>query len=346
MPATGFANRRLQSASTNYTTEILGTSQQWKSDNGTPGEQGGARDSRIYYTWSTPQNFSADTVMAFNVSAITGSWTMYVVQEIPFNGNPIFFTPAPITATGLHMMTLNAAFGIDVTEISLRVGVSVGSFPGASITIDGTVQIICFPGSTLVTMADRTQKSIRDIQPGDRVVSRDGAAHEVKTLLRTPGMPEMSLGTSSDPSHQDEIEMVEFPADCLGQSVPARTLHCTPHHPIFYQGVRKPAFAFDGHNGIHRGWFKKSAVLGDEEEEGEQRHWVYNLQFDHEASFLVESDEGTGEGGMEVQSHSPWHKLSPLAESERAPGDTETRSTCDALTLPQPYSDEPLQTLV
>jgi len=70
---------------------------------------------------------------------------------------------------------------------------------------------------------------------------------------------------------------------------------------------------------------------------------LYTLQFDHEASFIVEGickdDSKLADimTGLEVQSHSPYHELNPLPIEMRRLEDTERRTTRDSLTYVEPF---------
>jgi len=138
---------------------------------------------------------------------------------------------------------------------------------------------------------------------GDLVIDSKGKTHAVKRLVPS------SITACT--------KMVTFPANSLGEGCPERDVFVSDPHPIFYKGVRKPASCFVGYNGI--------TVSENKDDPKMNFKLLYTLQFDHEASFLVE-------GLLEVQSHSPYHELEPLPKELRRKGDEETRRTRDSLT--------------
>ena len=172
-------------------------------------------------------------------------------------------------------------------------------------------QMICFPGSTEVTMADGGLRRIDQIVPGEEVMGTDGAV-SVARITRTPVV-------------MADLDVAVFQPGSLGDGAPNRRTVCTVHHPILYRGTRYEAAALaDLLEGVS---IERVRAADEFPVERDGRSWMYNLQAQHETFFIA--------NGLVSQTHSPWHSILPLPSHLRASDDVETRHTCDALTLPQ-----------
>jgi len=257
------------------------------------------------------------------------------------------FTPPSTFANysfpGVTVTDLPVTFDLTTSPIPIsgivRMDLYLTNVTASSDTVPRTLSLItslCFPAWTNVTMWDKSLKRIKDICPGDKVLTaNDGSFKIVKRLLETPFrradsivyFPKGSLTYTNIDAHNDqEIEIV----------IPTQDLYSSPTHPFYYKNERRPANSFDGLNGIHR--VRAGDVFDRIEGETESKDptlvSLWNVQFDEESTFFVE--------GVLVQSHSPYHFLDGLPMDMRKDGDDEMRQTWDVLdkSVPQLLEDK------
>jgi hypothetical protein len=99
---------------------------------------------------------------------------------------------------------------------------------------------ICFPGHQLVALADGNHKQLRDIRPGDQVmtvdpVTRQPAAIEVQELL-AHAPQNYALTRLEVVSVREQVSATATQAHLTSQ-----VLEATPNHPLQTQAGQKPA---------------------------------------------------------------------------------------------------------
>ncbi|QHS61097.1 Hint domain-containing protein [Chitinophaga agri] len=97
---------------------------------------------------------------------------------------------------------------------------------------------ICFPGDQLVNLANGTQKALRDIRPGDEIISPDAATHQtniirVKELVQHHA--ENYAITSLLVMHVAEQQV----AGVHQVTLSGKVLQATPNHPVLTKAGKK-----------------------------------------------------------------------------------------------------------
>ena len=90
---------------------------------------------------------------------------------------------------------------------------------------------ICFPGDQLVTLANGAQKELRDIQPGDEIISPDAATHQTSTIR----VKELVKHTAENYAITRLLVMHATEEDAAGIHVvtlSGKVLQATPNHPV------------------------------------------------------------------------------------------------------------------
>jgi hypothetical protein len=130
--------------------------------------------------------------------------------------------------------------------------------------------LLCVVHGTMILMGDGTEKQVQDIKRGDIVSPNHRVSRLCQTVLN-PAMP---------------IKVVTFEPESLSPNQPSRQLTMTEGHPLIYNGARRPAYCFAATTGI-----KRHTMSGIS--------YLYDLQFDYDASYIA--------NGVEIQSFSPCH---------------------------------------
>ncbi|MEO0236737.1 MAG: hypothetical protein ABIN35_00695 [candidate division WOR-3 bacterium] len=209
-----------------------------------------------------------------------------VITQLDYDGNfidllqqPDFNTPVenvfPDISVDLNgncyvvFYSINPEDGVETQELKI---VKVSS-------------LICVVGQTQILMGDGHQKRICDIQRGEIVAP----CHRVSRVCREP----IDL--------QSTVDLMIFEPKCLG-NYPSERLVITPNHPIFYQNARRPAMCFKHCSGVKM--LHKIPIKLLTEIFIDNDFALYDLQFDHEGSYIA--------NGVEIQSRSPYSFFSPL----------------------------------
>ena len=125
----------------------------------------------------------------------------------------------------------------------------------SAITVSGPIGGVCFRGTTLVSMADRSLKAIKDIERGDEILT-DRKTGITKKVARTLQFMATGKGT-------------QIPIDLIGNT---RTIVCTSNHPFWIGDSRR-------------------ILAGDIE--GTQKiqicELLYTIQFEEEGTYYVEN---------------------------------------------------------
>lgn len=149
--------------------------------------------------------------------------------------------------------------------------------------------LVCVHGETQILMSNGTSKSVKEIQRGEIVAPN----HQVARLC-----PERIDRCS-------KISLVVFEKNSLGNH-PDQRLIVTPNHPIFYKNARRPAKCFakcPGVTMLENISVDEVMYLFEGGNEAKEVY-LYDLQFDHDGSYLA--------NGVEVQSRSPYSYCGPL----------------------------------
>lgn len=159
--------------------------------------------------------------------------------------------------------------GIDIGEDNKTIA-SGSTRDQIMVTNSGVVSaLLCVAHGTMILMKDGTEKPIQEIKRGDLVAPNHQVSRLCQTVLN-PAMP---------------IKVVTFEPKSLSPNQPSRQLTMTEGHPLIYDGARRPARCFSG------GGIKRQTTTGIS--------YLYDLQFDYDASYLANS--------VEIQSFSPCH---------------------------------------
>lgn len=97
---------------------------------------------------------------------------------------------------------------------------------------------ICFPGDQLVTLANGTQKELRDIHPGDAIISPDAATHQT-SIIR---VKELVKHTAENYAITRLLVMHAAELDEAGAHVvtlSGKVLQATPNHPVLTVAGKK-----------------------------------------------------------------------------------------------------------
>lgn len=90
---------------------------------------------------------------------------------------------------------------------------------------------ICFPGDQLVTLANGTQRELRDIRPGDEIISPDAATHQTSTIR----VKELVKHTAENYAITRLLVMHATELEATGAHVvtlSGKVLQATPNHPV------------------------------------------------------------------------------------------------------------------
>jgi len=291
---------------------INGTSQTWIMDGTFTAGTSSSYNSVLEYDFATAQNFS--DILSFPITVINNSsLTGYITLAFGLN---------QVTSSDF---AANATTTVDFTSLPLLTATNV-SFLQILLFMrssgSGTITILpfaslCFPFDTLVKIWENgeiKEKIISEISASD-IVCNGNINSDTKTDKSVVKRVIISMASNN---------LIYFPKNSLGDQIPHTELYATKPHPIFWKGARRDASAFVGYNGIKL-------------VENIKYDKLYSLQFDHEGSFFA--------NGVEVQSHSPYHKIMPLPKELRRIDDLETRETSDSLYLTLPLDNTPVMEL-
>lgn len=225
-------------------------------------------------------------------------------ELVDLDGNPnpnivpgMRFSRSPLSSTRLYILVFT---GIPTTAGIYSFGIKATSRATQVTFTPYTIEIIltCVASNTMVLMADNTEKYIQHIRRGEVVAGNisNSKQYTVSKVL------------CSEIGDQTEINMVEFPPNSIGESLPNKSLIMTSGHPIIINSERRGASLFSG-NGITK-YDKTEAhkilpkIKSNRPYVEEERCYLWDLQFDTVGSFVA--------NGVTVQSRHPQSYLTPL----------------------------------
>uniref|UniRef100_A0A6C0BLG3 Hedgehog/Intein (Hint) domain-containing protein n=1 Tax=viral metagenome TaxID=1070528 RepID=A0A6C0BLG3_9ZZZZ len=203
--------------------------------------------------------------------------TLGVLQQTNFN--TLYENVYPSIA-----VDLNGNCGITYYSVNPGLGDESSS---QTLVVFKLRNLVCVAPGTQILMDDGTTKPVELVKRGDWVAPH----HQVARVCREP------IDIHS------QISLVVFEKGAFGTR-PDQRLVVTPNHPIVYHEARRPAKCFvhcPGVTGIDQQPLTQVVDLlgGDPEAVA-----LYDLQFDHEGSYVA--------NGVEVQSRSPYSYYGPL----------------------------------
>lgn len=224
-------------------------------------------------TVSGLSNTGGEDLVVFSLDA-NGTF-IWVLQNNSFNTSVQDFSPAIVA----HRANAYIAFQTNGTT-------SGNTNMGASdIAVFKLAPLVCLAGDTLITMHDGSLKMIKNIERGDITSTGEKVAKLRK-----------------EPHHRSsQVDLITFESGCLGNGLPHQKIIVTPAHPFFYQGARRPASWFVKFEGVT---LHNKCIIGDFFDTTDTTVYLYDLQFDHDGSYIA--------NGVEVQSRSPRSSQTPL----------------------------------
>jgi hypothetical protein len=97
---------------------------------------------------------------------------------------------------------------------------------------------ICFPGDQLVLLANGAQKALRDIRPGDEIISPDAATHHTSTIR----VKELVKHTAENYAITRLLVVHAAEQEAAGVHqvrLSGKVLQATPNHPVLTVGGKK-----------------------------------------------------------------------------------------------------------
>lgn len=276
----------------------------------------------IRYTFDSPQDFSNFANISVDVKAFSGNAQMWITLNSEFASDSY-----QITTTGSYIWTMSQFVGVDLTNV---VSLTIAVVPQSEIfeiNIESlTSTFVCLARDTNILMEDGSEKKIQDIIRGD-IVRGDSKGDKNHKVARLNILP--VDGTT-------RVDMVEIEPHSLGVYYPHTKTLISQNHPILYDGKRKPAKCFCNWKGITQHTGENAIAAKDILPADEQgRYFVYDLQFDHEGTYIA--------NGMIVQSRSPYSDITSLPKDLYF--DLENYKdvkTWDTINHPYPLDLEPL----